>query len=395
MRSGESSRRLRLHNRSEELMQEKEPVILVVDDTEDNLDLLEFALKRKPVRMLRAMSGMECLALAAERQPDIILLDIQMPEMDGFETLKRLRANSVTSKIPVVFLTAQRKDAESIAAGLALGAEQYLTKPIDTDELLVRTRMLIQLKRAEAELERTKADFTAMLVHDLRSPLIGVKSVIELLQDSGKGAILNDDHFELLNSAHASAKKLLELIGDFLDLSKYESGTISFDASVTPVSAFINPVVAQMDIQFKQRNVKIVKAIPDNLPMVFVDPMKTEQVIMNLLSNALKFTKGGGMVTIDAAPVTEEVPTPEGVKNKPFVLVNITDNGVGISPDEVSLLFERYKQVSSARIVKQKGTGLGLVICKRIVEAQGGRIAAESEQGKRTTFSFTLPVANR
>jgi len=376
-------------------MQEKEPVILVVDDTEDNLDLLEFALKRKPVRMLRAMSGMECLALAAERQPDIILLDIQMPEMDGFETLKRLRANSVTSKIPVVFLTAQRKDAESIAAGLALGAEQYLTKPIDTDELLVRTRMLIQLKRAEAELERTKADFTAMLVHDLRSPLIGVKSVIELLQDSGKGAILNDDHFELLNSAHASAKKLLELIGDFLDLSKYESGTISFDASVTPVSAFINPVVAQMDIQFKQRNVKIVKAIPDNLPMVFVDPMKTEQVIMNLLSNALKFTKGGGMVTIDAAPVTEEVPTPEGVKNKPFVLVNITDNGVGISPDEVSLLFERYKQVSSARIVKQKGTGLGLVICKRIVEAQGGRIAAESEQGKRTTFSFTLPVANR
>jgi signal transduction histidine kinase len=164
---------------------------------------------------------------------------------------------------------------------------------------------------------------------------------------------------------------------------------------VTPVSAFIDPVVAQMDIQFKQRNVKIVKAIPDNLPMVFVDPMKTEQVIMNLLSNALKFTKGGGMVTIDAAPVTEEVPTPEGVKNKQFVLVNITDNGIGISPDEVSLLFERYKQVSSAKITKQKGTGLGLVICKRIIEAQGGRIAAESEQGKRTTFSFTLPVANR
>ena len=374
-------------------MLEQEPVILVVDDTEDNLDLLEFALKRKPVRMLRATSGMECLALAAERQPDIILLDIQMPEMDGFETLKRLRANPTTSKIPVVFLTAQRKDAESIAAGLALGAEQYLTKPIDTDELLVRTRMLIQLKRAEAELERTKADFMAMLVHDLRSPLIGVKSVIELLQDSGKGAVLNDDHFELLNSAHSSAKKLLELISDFLDLSKYEAGTISFEASPVPVESFVDPVLHQMDIQFKQRNVKIIREIPAGLPKVFVDAMKTEQVVMNLLSNALKFTKGGGTVTLEAFPVTEEVISGDGVKKKDFVQINIIDNGVGIPADEVSLLFERYKQVSSAKIVKQKGTGLGLVICKRIVEAQGGRIAAQSEAGKRTTFSFTLPVA--
>ncbi|MGA3246535.1 MAG: hybrid sensor histidine kinase/response regulator [Bacteroidota bacterium] len=374
-------------------MQEKEPVILVVDDTEDNLDLLEFALKRKPVRMLRAASGQECLALAAEKQPDIILLDIQMPEMDGFETLKRLRANPTTTKIPVVFLTAQRKDADSIATGLALGAEQYLTKPIDTDELLVRTKMLIELKRAQAELERTKADFMAMLVHDLRSPLIGVKSVIELLQDSGKGAILGDDQFELLNSAHSSTKKLLELISDFLDLSKYEAGTIAFEASAIQVEKFVDPVLHQMDVQFRQRNVKIVRAIPENLPDVFVDAMKTEQVVMNLLSNALKFTKSGGTVTLEAAPITEEVITAGGLKKKQFVKIGISDNGVGISADEVPLLFERYKQVSSAKIVKQKGTGLGLVICKRIVEAQGGRISAESELGKRTTFSFTLPVA--
>ena len=374
-------------------MQEKEPLILVVDDTEDNLDLLEFALKRKPVRMLRATSGKECLALAAERQPDIILLDIQMPEMDGFETLKRLRANPVTIKIPVVFLTAQRKDAESIAAGLALGAEQYLTKPIDTDELLVRTKMLIELKRAEAELERTKADFMAMLVHDLRSPLIGVKSVIELLQDAGKGSILGNDQFELLNSAHSSTKKLLELISDFLDLSKYEAGSIAFEASPIQVEKFIDPVLHQMDIQFRQRNVRMVRDIPANLPAAFVDAMKTEQVIMNLLSNALKFTKSGGTITLEAAPKTEEVITTSGSKQKQFVQISISDNGVGISPDELPLLFERYKQVSSAKIVKQKGTGLGLVICKRIVEAQGGHISVESEPGKRTTFSFTMPAA--
>ena len=374
-------------------MQEKEPLLLVVDDTEDNLDLLEFALKRKPVRMLRAASGKECLALAAEKQPDLILLDIQMPEMDGFETLKRLRANPTTAKIPVVFLTAQRKDVDSIATGLALGAEQYLTKPIDTDELLVRTKMLIDLKRAEAELERTKADFMAMLVHDLRSPLIGVKSVIELLQDNGKGTILNDDHFELLNAAHTSARKLLELISDFLDLSKYEAGTIPFEGTAVPIARFVDPVLNQMDIQFRQRNVKLVKMIQADLPDVIVDPAKTEQVVMNLLSNALKFTKSGGTITLEASPHTGEVIAAGGSKAKQYVRISIVDNGVGIPSEELSSLFERYKQTSSAKITKQKGTGLGLVICKRIVEAQGGSVTVESEPGKRTTFSFTLPAA--
>ncbi len=374
-------------------MQEYDPTILVVDDTEDNLDLLEFALKRKPVKMLRATSGQECLIVAEQKRPDIILLDIQMPEMDGFETLRQLRANPATVKIPVVFLTAQRKDAESIATGLALGAEQYLTKPIDTDELLVRTRMLIRLKRAEAELEQTKSDFMAMLVHDLRSPLIGVKSVIELLQDSGKGSVLNDDHFELLDSAHSSAKKLLELISAFLDLSKYEAGTMTFDRSAVQIRRFIDPVLSQMDIQFKQRNVKIVLNFPAHLPNVYVDAAKTEQVVMNLLSNALKFTKGGGSIELTAEPVTVDIVTADGPKPKKFVRVSIIDNGVGIAPDELPTLFERYKQASSAKIIKAKGTGLGLVICRRIVEAQDGKVSAESEPGKRTMFSFTLPVA--
>jgi len=374
-------------------MPEYEPTVLVVDDTEDNLDLLEFALKRKPVHMLRATSGKECLTIAEEKQPDIILLDIQMPGMDGFETLKRLRANRATAKIPVIFLTAQRKDPDSIATGLALGAEQYLTKPIDTDELLVRTKMMVQLKRAEAELERTKADFMAMLVHDLRSPLIGVKSVIELLQDSGKGTPLNDDHFELLSSAHASSVKLLELVSDFLDVSKYEAGSISFQKDAVPITRFTDPVLRQMEIQFKQRGVTLKKNIPEDLPMVVTDASKTEQVVMNLLSNALKFTKGGGTVTIEAA--VQAVDPKDVLPGSPrrFVRISVTDSGVGIAKEELSGLFERYKQVSSAKLVKQKGTGLGLVICKLIVEAQGGTVSVESEPGKRTTFSFTLPVA--
>jgi two-component system sensor histidine kinase/response regulator len=373
-------------------MEQQKPKILVVDDTEDNLDLLEFALKRKPIQMLRATSGQECLTVAALEQPDIILLDIQMPEMDGFETLKNLRADRATAKIPVIFLTAQRKDPDSIATGLALGAEQYLTKPIDTEELLVRTKMLIELKRAEAELERTKADFMAMLVHDLRSPLIGIKSVIELLQDMGKGGTLGSDHFELLNSAHASARKLLELISDFLDISKYEAGGASFDRKPVPITDFIDPVLHQMELQFKQKNVSVVKNIPADLPRVNVDAAKTEQVVMNLLSNALKFTKSGGTITLDAELQTAADEKSPGEPAKKFIRVSVSDTGVGIAKEELALLFERYKQASSAKVVKQKGTGLGLVICKLIVEAQNGSVNVESEPGKRTTFSFTLPA---
>ena len=378
---------------SEEPMPEQDPTILVVDDTEDNLDLLEFALKRKPVNLLRANSGKLCLEIAEKQNPDLILLDIQMPEMDGFETLRRLRANPLTLRIPVIFLTAQRKDAESIATGLALGADQYLTKPIDTEELLVRTRMLITLKKAEAELERTKADFMAMLVHDLRSPLIGIKSVVELLQDCGKGTPLNDDHFELLSSAQASARKLLELIGDFLDLSKYEAGNIDFDRAAVSIARIIDPVLRQMDIQFKQRNVTLTTSYAEELPDVFADAAKTEQVVMNYLSNALKFSKAGTAITIDVKPILDEVAGGAEKAMKRFVRVDVSDQGIGIPTDEVAHLFERYRQASSAKTIKQKGTGLGLVICKMIVEAQGGKVGVTSEPGKRTTFSFTLPAA--
>lgn len=374
-------------------MTEYDPIILVVDDTEDNLDLLEFALKRKPVQMLRASSGMACLSIAKEKKPDLILLDIQMPEMDGFETLKRLRANPETSKIPVIFLTAQKKDPESIAKGLAMGADQYLTKPIDTEELLVRTRMLILLKRAEAELERMRADFMAMLVHDLRSPLIGIKNVLELLQDSDKTVPLNQDYFDLIYSAHASSDRLLELVSDLLDVSKYEAGNVAFNKASVPISRFIDPILKQMEVQFRQKNLVVTKVYAEGLPNVYVDAQKTEQVMLNFLSNAVKFTKAGGRIIISAEPAKEKLHTEAEDIERTYVRVKVTDNGVGISQEEIGLLFKRYKQTSSGTLSKHKGTGLGLVICKMIVEAQGGTVGVQSELGKGTTFTYSLPAA--
>jgi signal transduction histidine kinase len=233
----------------------------------------------------------------------------------------------------------------------------------------------------------------AMLVHDLRSPLIGIKNVLELLQESDKSAPLTQDYFELVNSAQMSANRLLELVSDLLDVSKYEAGNIAFDKASVPVSQFIDPILKQMDVQFRQRNVKLTTVYADGLPNVFVDAQKTEQVMMNFLSNALKFTKSGGTIGIAAEAITEKIHTEREEMNRRFVRVTIIDTGVGISQEEIPLLFRRYKQTSSARITKQKGTGLGLVICKLIVEAQGGTVGVQSELGKGSTFSFTLPVA--
>ncbi|MBI3004173.1 MAG: hybrid sensor histidine kinase/response regulator [Ignavibacteriales bacterium] len=371
-------------------MFDKEPTILVVDDTEDNLDLLEFALKRKPVRMLRATNGKACLAMAQEHNPDLILLDIQMPEMDGFETLRHLRANRTTAKIPVVFLTAQKKDPESIAAGLEMGAEQYLTKPIDTEELLVRARTLIRLKRAEAELERTKADFMAMLVHDLRSPITGIKSVIEYFLEDGKSTGLRPEHMELLESSHESSVRMLELINDLLDLSKYEAGSMSLDKQSIPPMRMIEQYLKQMELQFKQKNIALKIEHRDGVRDVWADEGKLGQVLINLLTNAYKFTPNGGSVTISVEPFAP--PQDSLTQSGDFVRVSVADSGVGIPQSELPLLFDRYKQLSTSKKTKHKGTGLGLAICKLIVEAHGGQISVSSEAGKGTTFGFTIPT---
>jgi len=368
---------------------EEIPTILVVDDTEDNLDLLEFALKRKPVKMLRATSGKECLEVAAQKQPDVILLDIQMPEMDGFETLKRLRASKKTANIPVIFLTAQRKDAASIEQGLLLGADEYLTKPIDIDELLVRTRSLVRLKKMEVELERTKQDFMAMLIHDLRSPLGGISSILELLEEPIlKGYQVQEVHKELLLSAEDATRRLLNLINDMLDLSKFEAGKMKLVYEQVNVIETAQKIINQLYPQFKQKGINLNFNFMNDVPIIIGDGQKISQVFTNLLSNSLKFTPPKGNVTIEIKHVKS---TGEGSKDN-YIISSISNDGPGIPPDELPTLFERYKQGTASKIAQVKGTGLGLAICKMIVESHGGSITAESEPGKLTTFRFTLPM---
>jgi len=369
---------------------ESHPTILVVDDTEDNLDLMEFALKRKPVHMLRATSGQQCLVVATEQQPDVILLDIQMPGMDGFETLKHLRSSHKTMNIPVIFLTAQRRDPTSIEQGLALGAEEYLTKPIDVDELFVRTRSLIRLKKTEAELERTKADITAMLVHDLRGPISGMKGVLETIKDQiDQGLPLEELHTQLVETALDLSHYLLNIINNMLDLSKFEAGKMNLKCEPLSISEVVASIVNQVHHQFHKKQIQLMVDLDTNLPVVKADRQKSSQVIMNILLNALKFVPPYGLVTIKAKRLSD---VSAGYQDDDGIEISISNNGSAILPEELPTLFERYKQTSSSAHVMEKGTGLGLAICRMIVEAHGGKITAESIPNGLTTFRFTLPV---
>ncbi|MBW7887205.1 MAG: hybrid sensor histidine kinase/response regulator [Bacteroidetes bacterium] len=361
------------------------PTLLVVDDTEDNLDLLEFALKKKPIHMLRASSGMECLEIALREQPDIILLDIQMPEMDGFQTMERLRADPRTAKIPVIFLTAAKKDPQSIAQGILAGAEEYLTKPIDVDELIARVRSIYKVTATERELQKLRSQFMAMLVHDLRTPLTvilgGVDYILGVAEDHQP---LDQDAKDILVRMMNSTSGMINLVNELLDLSKYEAGQITLEKKPMFVQDFLSRSLHLVKLQFKRKQIQLETSIEPNLPPINIDAKKFEQVISNLLGNALKFTPKGGTVTVSA-----KCDSPGK-----HVHIEVTDNGVGMKPEELTYLFEHYRQVSSSEKTKEKGTGLGLAICKLIVTAHGGTISVVSEEGKGSTFTVAMPVSN-
>ncbi len=363
------------------------PKVLFVDDTEDNLDLLEFALKKKPITMYRAASGKECLVVAEEQQPDMIVLDIQMPEMDGFETLRRLRANPATSRIPVIFLTAIKRDPQSIAEGILLGAEEYLTKPIDLEELFARVRSIYRVMAVQRELEQVKSQFMAMLVHDLRTPLtIIISSIDYLLRHYTDGKPLDADSIKLMETVLASTRGMANLVNDLLDLSKYQAGQMLLNKQTITIHEMIEESLQPFLLQFKKKNIGMATDVANDLPRLEADSGKIVQLMTNLLSNAMKFTPENGTVTIKVEKDAS------AADNQSFIKVSVSDSGVGIKEDEIPLLFEQYRQVSSSSRSKEKGTGLGLAICKLIVQAHGGTIGVTSAVNKGTTFTFTLPA---
>jgi signal transduction histidine kinase len=366
--------------------------VLVVDDIPANVRLLSGILKMAGYEVVTAASGAEALGILGDIKPgtgpDIVLLDVMMPDMDGFEVCSRIKAAPETAYLPVVMVTALHETTDRVRA-LEAGADDFLTKPVDEVEVAARVRSLVRVKRqrddidhAYAELRRAESQrdsLTAMLVHDLRTPLTAIIGPIEMLTTDLAGQ-LDEMQTELFTMCSRSAHRLLGLVNNLLDVSKMESGEMTLHLAETDPAHLITDAANQLAPLARESGIELIHEACAGLSVLRADPDLLTRVLVNLIGNALKFTPRGGTVTVSAHSETDE----RGVT------FAVRDTGEGIPRESFERIFEKFGQVEERQGGRKMSTGLGLTFCRMVVEAHGGRIWIESELGKGSTFSFTV-----
>ena len=371
--------------------------ILVVDDTPDNLALMS-GLLADHYRVKVASSGEKALRIASsDSAPDLILLDIMMPGLDGYAVCARLKSDPRTATIPVIFLTA-KSDMEDEKRGLELGAVDYITKPISPPIVMARVRNHLSLKAVTDALRdrnlqleaatRAKSEFLANMSHELRTPLNAIIGFSEVLRD-GLAGELSPRQKEYANEIFTSGGHLLALINDILDLSKVESGKMTLTLEPLEVAMLIRAglqVVRETATAHRQH---LSAQVAEDLGEVWLDGRKVKQILYNLLSNAVKFTPEGGEVRVEARRVSREA-SPDG-RASPCLELTVKDSGIGVSETDQARLFEPFIQIDSTLARRYQGTGLGLAMVKRLAELHGGAVALRSVPGEGSTFTVWLP----
>jgi two-component system sensor histidine kinase/response regulator len=350
--------------------------ILAIDDQEDNLALLEAALEAQEFVFHGASSGLTGLALARSIRPDLVLLDLVMPGMDGFEVLATLRADPPLRNVPVIILTANNREYSVIERGFELGATEFLTKPIHMEELLVRIRTTMRLSRAERELERLRRDFASMLVHDMRAPLDGVRLALAALR---RQEASDSPRAELLTMALGSLVDVGNLIEDLLNVNQLDDE--GFTARLEPVdmAGLVSGSVQALRPIADARGLALKLVLPPVELVAEVDKRLAKRVLDNLLANALKFTDVGEVVISLLARAG-------GVE------ISVSDTGPGIAPEILPQIFDRYFHLERRNANRQGGLGLGLAFCRRAVNAMGGTLDVESTLDRGSTFRVWLPL---
>jgi len=352
-------------------------------------------LTRQGYTVSTAENGRQALEMMHESAFDLVLLDIMMPEMDGFEVLKRLKSDDRLEHIPVIMISAM-SEIDSAVRCIELGAEDYLPKPFDPVLLRARTVACLERKRAHdredrftkelqesyrrsQELERMRDDLTNMIVHDLRTPLTSVITGLQTMEVMGE---LDETQRELLNITLVGGQTLLGMVNDLLDISKMEDGSLQIETKEIAPGDLIDTAVRQVYSLASSKNLKLVTEIAPLIPSLVADNDKLLRTLVNLLSNAIKFTPTGGKVTV-AACISEDG------KSLQF---SVRDTGEGIPPDAFGRIFEKFGQVETRTAGRKHSTGLGLTFCKLVAEAHGGSIWVESKMGDGSTFTFTIPL---
>lgn len=350
--------------------------ILIVDDNEDNRDLLSRRLTLEGYEVSLAVDGREALDRIATDSFDLVLLDVMMPNVNGFEVLEQVRKEKRPPDLPIIMVTA-RDRSEDIVQALRLGANDYVTKPIDTMVLLARVETHMELRAYS----KMKDEFLAIASHDLKSPLAAMQGFARLVHDRvPPGTVMDEQYHEFVERIMENTRIMLRIVTDFLDFHALEDGRLRLDVAPIDLNGVLNKVVENNRANAVQKNISV-NIEPDNdLPQVDCDEARLEQVIQNFVSNALKFTPSGGSVVVRSRHE-------DGVAR-----VEVTDTGCGLTDADMQKVFTRYQRLSAKPTGGEKSSGLGLYISKSLIDAHGGEIGVFNNDGGGATFWFQVPI---
>lgn len=359
-------------------MNEPTQSILIVDDIPANLLLLSGMLKERGYRVRPVTDGEEALQTAQRVPPDLILLDVTMPGMNGYELCQRMKANPILKDIPVIFISALTETIDKVRAFRA-GAVDYMTKPFQIDEVNARVQTHLELRRQKRALQESydqlkkldllKDNLMNMIVHDMRSPLTGVVLTLDLIKDDLPPSVA-----ALFKSAQDNAAMLIEMVNQLLDISRLEANKMPLNKAECELLPLCQKVIDSMSSLAGKRRLSF---LTKETLTVLCDAELVRRVVSNLIGNAIKFTSKTGEIGVSI------------IRDSSKARVLITDNGLGIPPEYHQKIFEKFGQVESQN--KKLGTGLGLTFCKLAVEAHGGGIGVKSQLGAGSTFWFELP----
>ena len=358
--------------------------VLVVDDTIENLRLLSSVLEQHGYEVRPVTNGRQALQAVEHDPPDLILLDITMPEMDGYEVCRRLRAKDGSKEVPVIFLTALTDTADKLRA-FVIGGVDYVTKPFQFEEVLARVKTHVALRRAQVALadsykrlralEHLRDDLVHMIVHDMRSPLQALLTRLELLE--GAAVALGEDSREDLQTATGATEQLTRMVNDLLDVSRLEEGKMPVERGVWDLTRMASEVRAALGTMDRERQIDVES--PGAVD-VSCDGALVRRIMENLVGNVIKHTPGGTRMCISIA------------RGEGRVRVSVHDEGGGVPPEAREKIFEKFGTVESRHERAYRSVGLGLAFCKLAVEAHGGAIGVEPGVPVGSTFWFELPA---
>lgn len=371
--------------------------ILIVDDEIPILEMVSQYVTLLGYEASTARSGEEALSLLDHQPYTILLTDIKMPDMDGFELMKRVK-----EKCPGLHIIAMTGHGASYTYTdvVAAGASDFLNKPFSLDEMRAKLRRIIQerklisdltqksieLEKLNEELKRLdqlKSVFISSVSHEIRTPLTVIKEFISLMLE-GHGGSLTEDQKEYLGIAHKNILRLTNLIDTLLDFSRIESGKglqLKFESA--RLYEVVEEALLTLSPSLEEKRITLENHLDPEIPLVLIDRNRMAEVFINLISNGIKFTPSGGKITIDTRGLTE---------NRDYLKVVVRDTGMGISPEDLPKIFDRFYQAQKAQTGVSMGTGLGLAITKEIIEKHKGTIYAESRWGSGSSFIFTIPL---